>query len=95
MKILTPKLVLESARGRGFAEGDRSSRGGGVWGHAPPEIFILREGSRQSFLCLLVISKGTFQALKQLIFHNFFLDTVYIIVVKMKCFFVRGGSLSN
>ena len=39
MKILTPKLVLESARGRGFAEGDRSSRGGG---HAPPpEIFIL------------------------------------------------------
>ena len=99
MKILTPKLVLESVRGRGFAEGDRSSRGagggGGVRGYAPPEIFILREGFRQSFMCLLVISKGTFQALKQLIFHYFFLDTVYIIVVRMECFFVRGGSLSS
>ena len=44
-------------------------------GMPPPEIFILREGFRQSFMCLLVISKGTFQALKQLIFHYFFLDT--------------------
>ena len=93
MKILTPKLVLESARGRGFAEGDRSSRGWGM--PLPPEIFILREGFRQSFMCLLVISKGTFQALKQLIFHYFFLETVYIIVVRMECFFVRGGSLSS
>ena len=38
-----------------------------------------------------LISKVTFQALKQLIFHYFFLDTVYIIVVRMECFFVRGG----
>ena len=44
-------------------------------------------------MCLIVISKGTFQALKQLIFHYFFLDTVYIIVVRMECFFVRGGKL--
>ena len=38
MKILTPKLVLESACGRGFAEGDRSSRGGGL-GACPPGGF--------------------------------------------------------
>ena len=56
----------------------------------PPEIFILREGFRQSFICLLVVSKGTFQALKQLIFHYFVLDTVYIIVVRMECFFVTA-----
>ena len=68
---------------------------GGGGGMPPPEIFILREGFRQSFMCLLVISKGAFQALKQLIFHYFFLDTVYIIVVRMECFFVRGGSLSS
>ena len=70
-------------------------KGGGGFGGMPPEIFILREGFRQSFMCLLVISRGTFQALKQLIFHYFSLDTVYIIVVRMECFFVRGGSLSS
>ena len=58
MKILTPNLVLESARRRGLRgtanKGDHKSRG--VRGHAPLGIFCFIEG----FRCLLVISKGTF-----------------------------------
>ena len=70
MEILTPNLVLESKRRRSFrrtaTEGNCNSMG--VQGHAPPRIFGFREG----FGCLLVISKGTFQALKQLILKYFF-----------------------
>ena len=72
MKILTPNQVLESARRRGFwreaAEGNRNSRGYGGMPHR--DFFCFREG----FRCLLVISKGTFQALKKTFFLNFFLD---------------------
>ena len=60
MKILTPNLVLESAAGRGTprllvkaTESGRNSRG--------------FEG--MDFMCLLQISKGIFQALKQPIVH--------------------------
>ena len=66
MKILTPNQVLESARRRGFrreaAEGNRNSRGSGGMPHR--DFFCFGEG----FRCLLVISKGTFQALKKIIF---------------------------
>ena len=51
-KVLTPNLVLESAK--------RNCTAGG------PGILFFREDAR----CLSVISKGTFQALKQLIFQQ-------------------------
>ena len=38
-----------------------------------------------SVRCLLVFSKGTFQALKKLIFQYFFLE------FRMDCFYARGG----
>ena len=70
MKILTPNQVLESARRRGFrreaAEGNRNFRGSGGMPHRV--FFCFGEG----FRFLLVISKGTFQALKKIIFSNFF-----------------------
>ena len=56
-------LVLESARRRKAAKGNRNSRG--VRGLAHPGIFCFRE----IFRCLLMICKGTFQALKKLIFY--------------------------
>ena len=69
MKILSPNLVLESARRRGFrgTATNGSHKAKGVRGHAPPPPleFFFGEG----FRWLLKISKGTFQALKQLIFH--------------------------
>ena len=68
MKIVPPNMVLESERRRGFrrtaTEGLRNARVGSRG--MPPENFFLIEGIRW----LLVISLiGTFQNLKQLIFH--------------------------
>ena len=86
MKILTPNLVLESAHRRGFwrkaAEGNRNSRGVRGLAH-----FCFREG----FMCLLMICKGTFPALKKLIFHFFFLDIYHCRQNGM--FFCQRGKL--
>ena len=66
-KILTPNLVLESECTRGFrrtpTKGCRNSRLQGFGGLSPAFFF------RVCFRWFLVISEGSFQALKQFIFH--------------------------
>ena len=57
----------------------------GVRVHAPPVIICFRE----SFKCLLVISKGTFQALKNSFFFHFFLD-IYHCRQNRICFSSEG-----